>query len=67
MGARDVAAPRCGVRKTAGRDAPCRSRAVVEALGPRPNGFGGGETKGQARGGPRRAAVPHNTRVTTTT
>jgi len=33
MGARDVAAQCCGVRKTAGRDTPCRSRAVVKALG----------------------------------
>ena len=33
MGARDVVAQCCGVRKTAGRDARCRSRAVVKALG----------------------------------
>ena len=38
MGARDVVAQCCGVRKTAGRDARCRSRAVVKALGRLPLG-----------------------------
>ena len=52
--------PPLPIEKNTQHDAPQPSPTDVKALGPRPNGFGGGQTKGQmltevARGGPSHA------------